>query len=140
MPGAGDGLKKGFLVEDEPVEMPESLQALKDRLKRDFAECARLRTVKNDEARPFESRYEERRVLQKLKKSADAFAEQVGGGESAGTLGLQGAINGLLGSNFVETEEPGAGTAPLTLAVEQLGDGPEELLHRLEALSTALPS
>lgn len=128
-------LKKGFLnTEDEAVHVPESAEALAERVADDLAECERLRAVADDASAPFDSRYDERRVLQRLLRALERSGE--GGGSRAELARAPlGVVCALLGSNFVDTEEAGAGSAPLGRALETLGAGPAELLHRVHALN-----
>ncbi|KAG8467503.1 hypothetical protein KFE25_000819 [Diacronema lutheri] len=131
---AAAGLRRGFLNDEEPVHVPESAAALAERVRADLAECERLRAVKDDEAAPFDSRYEERRVLQRLLKALEQYG--AGDAECAETARTPlGVVCSLLGNNFVDTEEAGAGSAPLGRAIEMLGSGPAELLHRVDALN-----
>jgi hypothetical protein len=132
--GGTGGFKKGFLNEEPPVVVPESVDALDARVRVDLAECERLRAVVDDEGAPYESRYAERRVLQSLLRALDRFAEG-GATQAAAARTPIGVASSLLGNNFVDTEEPGAGSAPLARALETLGGGPSELLHRVDALN-----
>lgn len=133
-PARPDGLKRGFLNDDEPVRVPESAEALAERVRDDLAECERLRAIVNDESTPFDSRYDERRVLQRLLKALEQYGEGDAVRADLARTPL-GVVCSLLGNNFVDTEEAGAGAAPLGRAIEMLGTGPAELLHRVDALN-----
>mmetsp|Transcript_31830 Transcript_31830/g.79421 ORF Transcript_31830/g.79421 Transcript_31830/m.79421 type:complete len:689 (-) Transcript_31830:408-2474(-) len=129
-----DGLKRGFLNEEEPVLVPQDEAELAARVSSDLAECERFRAVVDDDTTPFDARYDERRVLLRLVKVLDKYAEADAAHALAARTPL-GVVCSLLGNNFVDTEETSAGAAPLSRAIEMLGTGPRELLHRVDALN-----
>lgn len=130
---ADNGLKRGFL-EGKAEEVPETAAAFERLLEKDLAECARLREVKNDDSTPYASRYDERELLQRLRKVCDRARDCDGERRDLG-LKYVAIIDVLLGANFMETEETGPGFDALTRAEEALR--PDEPAHVLACVDAA---
>ena len=102
---------------------PVSAAQLETKFKEALVEAKRLREVENPEERPFDSRYEERDLLGKVARQAAAnaaAAEAEGSAAARRARVIEALANGLIGKNFMETEEPGSAQAKLEAAIAGL--------------------
>jgi tetratricopeptide (TPR) repeat protein len=90
------------------------------------------------EERPFESRYEERDLLGKVARqaAANAAAEAEGSAAARRARVIEALANGLIGKNFMETEEPGSAQAKLEAAIAGLEGVAEESAAHVEVLNS----
>ena len=128
-------MKSGFLSEEKPPA-PVSAAQLETKFEEALVEAKRLREVENPEERPFDSRYEERDLLGKMARqaAANAAAEAEGSAAARRARVIEALANGLIGKNFMETEEPGSAQAKLEAAIAGLEGVAEESAAHVEVL------
>jgi len=135
-------MKAGFLKEEAVAEAGTATD-LEGQYAETLLESERLRAIADPETEPFRSRYEERVLLRKLARQADANAAAAAEGSDerkrAGCVGA--AATALLGANFMDTEEAGQARDLLEKALAGMGESDEvdaltiETLNRLGVLA-----
>ena len=130
-------MKANFLNDEKPAAAIDSA-ALEKAFVAAVAEAKRLRAVEDPEETPFVSRYEERNVLGKVARqaAANAAAEPAGSVEARRASVIEALANGLIGRNFMETEEPSSAQSKLEAAIAGLEGVPEESAAHVEVLNS----
>lgn len=131
-------LKAGFLQDDGALPTATSAAALDAAYADALEEARRLRAIEDPEETPFVSRYEERDVLAKVARqaAANAAAEPAGSSEARRATAIGAILNGMLGRNFMETEEPSAAQPKLEAAIDALEGISEEAAAHVEVLNS----
>ena len=100
-------MKAGFL-DASAAPSATSPTSLEEQLASVIKQAADLRLRDAPEEQPYVHRYEERELLQKLSTQAAANAAAAEDAERARAAVVGGVADGLLGQNFMDTEEPGS--------------------------------
>ena len=130
-------MQAGFLGKDEKEPEPSGAAALEALLTTTLDQAETLRAQQDPEEEPYRSRYEERRLLTRLFKQAgaNAAAEPDGSDPTARANVVRAISEGMLGMNFMDTEEGGQATSRLESALRVLSDVPGEDVRCIELLN-----
>ena len=127
-------MKAGFLDTSAAPAVSTS-EALEAQLESAIKAAAELRLRDAPEEQPYVHRYEERELLQKLSTQAAANAAAAADAERARAAVVGGVADGLLGQNFMDTEEPGSARPRLEAAVAALDGAAGEEVAWIDALN-----
>lgn len=127
-------MKAGFL-DASAAPTATTPTSLEEQLASVIKEAASLRLREAPEEQPYVHRYEERELLQKLSTQAAANAAAAADAERARAAVVGGVADGLLGQNFMDTEEPGSARPRLEAAVAALDGAAGEEVAWIDALN-----